>query len=294
MMDLEEIGLLHSPHTSAGREPTARAYRYYLNELMEPTRLARTDRSVFDQLLEDQQCARDADLVLSCVSRALARVSRLITVAFLPTFDNGILERIELVSLGESRVVVALQNKGGPEHTLTLEMKEPVKQKLIAETTQVLNERLCGLAIGLIRQTIAERLSGISRGDQHVINVFLREGIDIFDIDSRTSVHLEGRPNILAQPEFNDHARLLQFMRLLDDKPLIDEIRRRGTGRKIEVSIGTENSLPALSSCSLMTRGYQAGSLSGTLAIVGPMRMPYRRLIGVLEHAGGVAETLMS
>ncbi|HPU86146.1 MAG TPA: heat-inducible transcriptional repressor HrcA [Candidatus Latescibacteria bacterium] len=294
MMDLEDIGFLHSPHTSAGREPTARAYRYYLDEVMEPARLGRSDKSVFDELLTERQCARDADVVLSCVSRALARVSRLITVAFLPTFDNGVLRRIELVSLGESRILVALEIKGGPVHTLTLEMDEPVAQGLIGETARILNERLSGLTIGQIRASITERLSGISGGEQHVINVFLREGSDIFDLDSRTNVHLEGRPNILAQPEFSDHTRLMQFMRLLDEKALIQELRRRGASRRTQVSIGTENSLPELADCSLLTRGYRAGSLSGTLAIVGPMRMPYRRLVAVLEHAGGVAETLMS
>ena len=74
MMDLEDIGFLHSPHTSAGREPTARAYRYYLDEVMEPARLGRSDKSVFDELLTERQCARDADVVLR--EQPVARIVR--------------------------------------------------------------------------------------------------------------------------------------------------------------------------------------------------------------------------
>jgi len=295
MMDLEDLGLLASPHTSAGREPTVQAYRFYINSLMEPPVLSRSDRRALDALLRERErmSARDADTVLMCVARALADLSHLITVAFLPSFDRGVLERIELVSLAENRVLVVLQVKSGPVQTLTLEMDAPVKKDLLSDTAQVLNERLTGLTIGHIRRTINERLSGISRGDPRVINVFLREGENIFDFDARTNVHLEGRPNILDQPEFADHARLVEFMQLLDERLLIQELRRRGRSKKVEVTIGSENALQGLSSCSLLTRGYQVGLLEGTLAIVGPMRMPYRRLVAALEHAGTVAETLM-
>jgi len=296
MMDLEELGLLSSPHTSAGREPTVAAYRLYINSLMEPPKLTKADRGLLDAVLAEREnlSARDADTLLAHIARALADVSHLISVAFLPTFDNAVLARIELVSLAESRLLVVLQVRGGPVHTLSLELAEPVKRDLLGETTSVLNERLCGHTIGHIRQTIGERLSGVSKGDPQVISIFLREGANLFDLDARSNVILEGRPNILSQPEFTDHARLAEFMQLLDDRPLIQELRLRVRSRAVQVSIGTENSLRALAWCSLLTRGYRVGPLAGTLAIVGPMRMPYRRLVAVLEHAGDVVETLMS
>lgn len=295
MMDLEELGLLASPHTSAGREPTVVGYRLYLNSLMEPPRLNTADRRLLDRVLTEREriSSRDADTVLMHIARALANVSHLISVAFLPSFDSAVLERIELVPLAENCVLVVLQVRSGPVHTLTLEMTEPVKGNLLAETTSVLNERLSGHTIGEIRRTIGERLSGVSKGDRQVIKVFLREGENIFDLDARTNVILEGRLNIFQQPEFADHERLVEFMRLLDDRPLIQELRRRGSARNVQVSVGSENTIRELSTCSLLTRGYRVGLLSGTLAIVGPMRMPYRRLVAVLEHAGQVVETLM-
>lgn len=294
MYDLEELGLLVQPHTSAGREPTAAGYRFYLNELMNPPRLTRKDRTRLDQLLEERVAARDEDSVLIHVAQALANISDLISVAFLPSFDGGVFERLDLLPISESRVLAILQIRGGPVDTVSLELSEPVKTSLLAETAQALNERLSGSTIGQIRNTIRERLKGIARGDREVINVFVREGRGIFDVDSRANVFLEGRRNILNQPEFSDRDRLGQFMEILDNRPLIQELRGRDSSQRVEVSVGSENSIMALATCSLLTRKYRVGSLAGTLAIVGPMRMPYQRLVAALEHAGYVTEELLS
>jgi len=294
MMDLAELGLLSQPHTSAGREPTVEGYRYYITALMEPPHLLRTDRTVLDQLLRERMAAWDEDTILTHVARALARVSHLVTVAFLPSFDMGVLERIDLVPLSDSRILVVLQLRDGPVDTLTLELSERMRRELLPETVQTLNERLSGLTVGEIRRTIGERLKDVSRGDREVVKVFLREGQNIFDVDARVGVHLEGRINIMNQPEFSDHARLAALMQALDELSLVQELRRRVQGRRVEITIGPENRISALSPCSLLTRGYGVGSLSGTLAIIGPMRMPYARLVAALEHAGTVAEQLLS
>lgn len=294
MMDLADIGLLSQPHTSAGREPTVEGYRYYISMLMEPPHLVRRDRDLLDRLLNERLAARDEDTVLVCIARSLAEISHLISVAFLPSFDLGVLERIDLVALAESRLLVVLQMRDGPVDTLTVELDEPVKRDLVPLTAQFLNERLAGLTIGEIRRTIGERLRDVSRGDLAVVSVFLREGQNIFDLDARANVHLEGRLNILNQPEFSDRTRLVALMEALDDRPLLQELRGRVKSPHVEITVGTENRISALAACSLLTRGYRVGSLAGTLAIVGPMRMPYRRLVAALEHAGDVAEELLS
>ena len=294
MLDLAEMGLLSQPHTSAGREPTVEGYRLYISSLMVPPRLARRDRTVLNQLLRERAAARDENAILDYIAQALAQVSHLLSVAFLPHFERGVLERIDLVPLAESRLLVVLQLENGPVDTVTLTMREPIRRDLLSETTQALNERLSGLSIGEIRRTVSTRLRDVSGGDREVMDVFVREGENIFNIDSRTGVHLEGRINILNQPEFADHARLTELLEALDDQPLIDELRQRSNPDRVEVSIGCENRISALSTCSLLTRGYHVGQLSGTLAIVGPMRMPYGRLVAALEHAGNVAEELLS
>ncbi len=293
MYDLEELGLLVQPHTSAGREPTVAGYRLYLNELMHAPRLVRLDRDRLNVLLEDRPATRDEDTILVHVARALANISHLISVAFLPSFDRGVLERIELVPVSDNRVLAVLQIEGGPVDTVMIELGEPMNRNLIPETSRALNERLSGVAIGQLRETIGERLKGLSFGDREVINAFVRDGRAIFNVDARASVVLEGRPNILSQPEFSDRDRLSDLMSVLDDRPSIQELRG-GDRQQVEVTVGPENRLTALASCSLLARSYQVGSLSGTLAIVGPMRMPYPRLVAALEHAGLITEELLS
>jgi heat-inducible transcriptional repressor len=293
MLDLEEIGLIAQPHTSAGREPTAQGYRYYLNNLMRPSKLSTSDRAALDHLLDERTAARNEDNVLLHVAKAIANLSHMIGVAFLPSFDRGVLEKIDLMPISDSRVLAIIQIRGGPVDTVTLELPEPVKRELIEETTQALNERLSGMPIGQIRRTIGERLRGLSRGDRDVIDVFVHEGAGIFDMDSRSGLMLEGRPHLLEQPEFTDRARLTELLETLDNRFLIGELRRDGAPAKVDVTIGDENDISALATCSLLTRTYSVGDLSGTLAIVGPMRMPYGRLLAALEHASTVTEELL-
>jgi len=293
MSDLEDMGFLEKPHTSAGREPTESGYRAYVDDFMSPPRITQRERNILNDILKQSMTARDADMILGHVARALATISHQIGVAFLPSFDLGIFQRIELVPLAEHTVLAAIQVTGGPVRTVTLELDEAVERSVLDETAAVLNERLAGLTVGQIRSSIAERLRDVSRGDSRVISIFLQEGREIFDLDARTNVHMEGRPNILGYPEFADRARLTEFMSALDEGDLYAEVRERDVTQEIAVSIGQENRCGGLASCSLVMRGYQQGPLSGTLAIVGPMRMPYRKVVAALNHAGQLIESLL-
>lgn len=294
MYDLEELGLLAQPHTSAGREPTAAGYRLYLNTLMRPPRLSMRDRRELDQLLEEERATRDEDSVLIHVAQALANISHMVSLAFFPSFDDAILDKIDLLPISENRVLVILQVRSGTVDTVTITAPEGIYLDRIPETVRALNERLSGETIGHIRRTVSERLRGLSYGDEAVINIFLNEGEGIFDLDACAAVVLEGRPHILNQPEFYDRTRLSELMRALEDRPLIRELRRSESHSRVQVRVGDENTIEALAECSLITRGYHVGTLSGTLAIVGPMRMSYPRLLAVLEHAGVVTERLLS
>ena len=294
MMDLEELGLLGKPHTSAGREPTVQGYRLYLTSLMKPPRLTAEDQRAMQSVVQQSVSSRDADTILTYIAKALADVSHQIGVAFLPSFDGGVFEELELMSLSESRVLVVIQVTGGPVHTLTLELGEPVRREVLELTARALNERLGGLTIRQIRETIAERLRDVTQGAPEVIRVFLRDGGMIFDLDSRVNLHLEGRPNILTAPEFEDRTILSLVMQELDGKGLQEELRARGGIQAVHITIGTEHKIMGLASCSLLTRGYSVGSMSGTLAILGPMRMPYRRLVAALDHAGDLVEDVLN
>ncbi len=294
MADLEEMGLLTKPHTSAGREPSALGYRLYLRSLMAPPALEDNDRQVIEHLIREHMSARDADSILTSIAQALASVSRQIGVAFLPSFDRGEFRSLELIPVSGQNVLVIIEVLGGPVHTLTLQLASPVRREVLHLTAQVLNERLSGLSVGEIRQSIKERLQDVADGNREIISIFIREGNDIFDLDSRTSIHMEGRPNVLDLPEFEDRAMLSDFMRALDEQALYQLLRLRGDKRDVSVTIGPENAITGLDTCAILARGYSVGSMSGTLAIMGPMRMPYRRLVAALQHAGDVVEDLLN
>ena len=117
MADLEEMGLLGKPHTSAGREPTAEGYRLYLRSLMSPPKLVDDDRRVLEYIIREQMSARDADAILTSIAQALATVSRQIGVAFLPSFDRGEFRSLDLIPVAESHVLVIIEVVGGPAHT---------------------------------------------------------------------------------------------------------------------------------------------------------------------------------
>lgn len=295
MFDLEEMGFVKQPHTSAGRVPTDKGYRYYVDSLMVSEQLTEAEKRDIEKKLKAGLTDRDADDILDQMSRVLAEISEQLGVAMAPHFEEGVFQKLEMISLTEKKVLLVLTIKSALVKTVIMEVTSYVTPKKLAETNHVLNERLSGLSIAEIRRSLPERIKGVSKGDPKLLKFFAEEVEQIFRFDSFDDLHVGGTTNIVSQPEFSDKESLAQLMRFIEErKSIIYLLEHRINKKGAVVTIGSENPPQPIQSCSLVTATYTLGDMTGTIGIIGPTRMKYWKLISLVDYAAKLTSELLS
>lgn len=311
MSDLEEMGFLYHPHTSAGRIPTDKAYRAYVDSIlrMAPaagTELDRGDGSDYERLMEGISAGNLAvEAILRRAAQSLGLLTQELGIALGPQLEHSVLQRADLVRLASDRVLVVLTLRGGAVRTIFLEARGEVPDFAVADVARLLNERLAGLTLSEIRATYAERLRDAAERSPRsgeLLNIFLEEGEQLFE----PSLGAEGENVVLGQasvlahkPEFASGERLRQLLSLTDTRDQLAELlRRRSTPAGhiepgITITIGNENADPRLDRFTLVTGEYRAGPCVGVIGVIGPTRMPYEKVIAMVSHTARLLTELL-
>lgn len=284
MQDLEEMGLIRQPHTSAGRVPTDDGYRTYVDNLIEPQTIPDDlAKRLREELALEHK--RAVDDIMAQTAHILASVTSQIGVTLAPRFDKGIISRIELVPVAERRLLVVMGIQTGLARTVLLEVAAEVDERSIELTQRALNERLAGQSVGTLRTTAPQVLKDDQRADPRLVKIFIEAAEDLIDRGSGESLHVDGTSNLFAQPEFADHQALGGVLRVIEKRtPIVNLLRNRGMGEGIVVSIGREVKLEGAEGCSLVSSAYKIGQVEGTIGILGPTRMEYAKLLAIIDY----------
>jgi heat-inducible transcriptional repressor len=284
MQDLEEMGLVQQPHTSAGRIPTDAGYRLFVDTLLRQEQLSEADKLAIDSTISSM--AGGVEAILDQTSRVLAELSSQLGVTISPRLDDSILSHIELIHMTEGKVLVVLAFRSGLARTILLEVDAAIGWVELAEMSRLLNEKLAGLSLGQIRASIIERLHD-SGGNPRLLRLFLDDETDLWKGAGADQLHIEGTRNIIEQPEFADRQKLRELMKMLEQRTdLVDLLRNHHeSGSGIIITIGAENRAREIQSCSVVSATYKAGSTSGTIGVIGPTRMPYAKLVSLVKYA---------
>jgi heat-inducible transcriptional repressor len=293
MKDLEEMGLINHPHTSAGRVPTDEGYRMYVDCMMGKDPLTATEEDqIRREISADYAAVED---ILEQTARVLATVSKQLGVTIAPRFDKGILTRINLIPVADKKILVVLAVKHGLVRSVLLEAESSIGADRLEETASVLNEKLCGLTLGEIKDSIDERLKEASAGDPKLIKLFLDSTENLLSFTEPDQMHLGGTRNIVDQPEFKDREKLSNLIQVLEEKKLLAElVSAKGIKEGITITIGKEIETGEMQSCSLVTSPYEAGKVRGTIGIIGPTRMRYSKLVSMVEYTARFLSDLLS
>ncbi|MBM3329438.1 MAG: heat-inducible transcription repressor HrcA [Calditrichaeota bacterium] len=280
MADLEEMGLLTHPHTSAGRLPTSLGYRFYVDDLMQDEELSAAERRAIEQRIE--QISPEATDILNQIGDLLGRVSRLLGVILAPDLSSGILERVEILRVAAGRLMVVVVVRAGLVRTIMLELSSPISDADIAVAVRLINERLGGMRLADIPVEAEQRLAGEGAADNAVVRLFIDFPERIFAPDPPGEVHLGPARHVFDLPEFSAPDKMRGIIELIEDRDVIVHLLRdRGEG--VTVTIGDENSSGQLRDFSVITSHYLHGGSRGTLGIIGPTRMNYSRLIALVN-----------
>ncbi|WP_425155385.1 heat-inducible transcriptional repressor HrcA [Candidatus Palauibacter sp.] len=296
MADLESKGLLTHPYTSAGRLPTDLAYRYYVNALMQWGRIRRRDRAKIEREFRDVEVGGVEDLV-SKAARVLSLLTGELGLAVGPTLAKATLERLELVSVSSEKVLLVFTIESGVVRTVYVDVTTRVPRETLHAVSQALNERLAGSTISEIQATLRERLGDLrfdSEGADQLMNIFVHSGPDIFDWARRErDVHLGSTAALAEQPEFTTSERLRQLILLTERRELLATVLGdRGGSDGPHVTIGTEHGQSELEDLTIVTANYSVGSLQGTVGVIGPTRMPYEKVVSIVDWTSSLLTRL--
>jgi heat-inducible transcriptional repressor len=295
MGELEARGYLFHAHTSGGRIPTDRGYRLYVNQLMRPAVVSDSARAKIES--EIAPGSRNAiDEILRRAAQVLGVLTQELGVAIVPTLDGLVLERLELVRVSSERLLAVLTLQSGLVRTIFVEVPAAVAPEAVEHVSRILNERLAGLALGEIRGSLPERLRDVggAAGGGELLNIFVAQGEDLFDLSAGESAVVLGSAQPLAdQPEFASNGRMRHLLDLTERRDLLRQAFEDHHRRGLTITIGTENTDPQLTEFTLVTSSYRSGGLSGVIGVLGPTRMPYEKIIGLVEHTSRMVEGLM-
>ncbi|HSL70032.1 MAG TPA: heat-inducible transcriptional repressor HrcA, partial [Longimicrobiales bacterium] len=282
MADLEEKGFLFHPHTSAGRVPTDLAYRYYVNTLMQPVRIAASDqRLIRRELSEDRGNALDR--LIHRAAQAIGLVTGELGLAISPKLAEVVLEKLDLVSLSSEKVLLVMTLRNGLIRTVYVDLPSSVPPEALDSVNQILNERLAGQTLANIRLTLPERLRDASSAPEasELLNIFMQSAEDAFELrEGAGDGVMLGRTSVIAnQPEFADEAKLKRLIELTEERELLSRVLEgRDHDRTPTITIGVEHQLPQLAPFTLVTSEYRLGNVSGVIGVIGPTRMPYEKV----------------
>ena len=297
MSDLEEKGFLFHPHTSAGRVPTDKAYRLYVDELMRLTPLDSAERN---RLAEELGGAGSAiESILRRAAQSLGVLTQELGVALGPRLEETILERLEIVRLSVEKLILVLTLRGGAVRTIFIEARGEIHDAALSEVQQVLNDRLGGLSLAEIRQSLGARLrdSMMIGASTELLNIFLQEGETLFDMSrgEEGSAVVIGQASLLAdKPEFATGEQMRRLIELTEaPTQLAALLRSRGGASGVQITIGQEHGDALPGGMTVVTAGYRAGGLTGVIGVIGPTRMPYEKVIALVTHTSSLVTDLL-
>ena len=294
MAELEELGLLSQPHTSAGRVPTDRAYRVYVDQLVRKPRVATTEAEAIERALEGSR-AEPGEL-FGEASRQLSRWSQQVALVLAPDLTRLVVDHLELVRLDPGRVMAIVVARSGVVHDRILAVTEPRTPVELERMGRYLSAEFGGRTLPEMRAALEESLGHERAVYDRFVAASLELGRRAVEIGPDGELFVEGASNLLNFPGFSDLDLLRALLRTLEDKrTLIELLGRLIESSGVQVVIGEENPLSDLTRCSLVASTYRAGGrVLGSVGVVGPIRMPYGRAMALVDHLSRVLSRMLS
>ncbi len=309
MGELEEMGMLEQPHTSAGRVPTDKGYRFYVDNLLGVLSISNDDLARIGEGfgLKPQDLgdfAETPDRLMERTSQLLSALSNNVGIVVSPSLASDRLQHIEFVNLSDNRILVVLVSAPNIVHNKIIRLNVTFAKEELERTANYLNTEFAGKSLAEIRSEIMtlmhEEKALFDKLLQTAV-ILCSESIES-DEDRLGEVFVDGTSNILTKSDFADLERLRELLRTIGEKSrlmqILTECIERDAAAKgdVQVVIGMENRTPSFQNCTLISAPYRIGNSSaiGTLSVLGPTRMEYARMISIVSYVARTLEKMMS
>ncbi|MFQ5585425.1 MAG: heat-inducible transcriptional repressor HrcA [Thermodesulfobacteriota bacterium] len=284
MAGLEERGYLFQPHKSAGRIPTAKAFQFYVDSLVE---LREPSRAVKEMIMSGYNDALQFEEIMSETSRLLSLVSHCAGIVLAPRLQTVRLDQIKFVKIGGGDIMVVLVSKVGTVQSYVIHVDEDLGQNELDKMSNYLSSIAKGLTLIQLRRRIVEEM----REERNLYNTLLSKGMkigmEVVSESGRDDIYVDGTLNILEQPEFSeDIKKLKEIFRAFEEKSLLVRLLDKSVkSRGVHVNMGFEDGLDGMEGCSIVTASYgNRENRLGTIGVIGPMRMNYPLVIPLVRY----------
>jgi len=296
MARLEDLDLLSQPHTSAGRLPTDKAFRIYVNQILgKPRRVEPSSAEDIDRALMHSR--GEIPDMLGEASRQLSNISQQVGLVLIPDLHRVIIERVDFVKLDSRRLVAILLGHSGVVHHRIIETDQKLEQSELDRIGKYLSSEFGGVSLTRMREVLIQRITADRSAHDRLERLGDSLGRQAVEGEgAEQPILVEGASNLLGSPEFADLKVMQNLLKTLEDKQvLVDLLSRLLDRRGVQVVIGEETESPDLSPCSVVASTYHSGDrVMGSVAIVGPKRMAYQRVIPLVGYLSRVLTRLMS
>ncbi|GAE91135.1 heat-inducible transcription repressor HrcA [Gracilibacillus boraciitolerans JCM 21714] len=282
MADLEELGYIEKTHTSSGRVPSEKGYRFYVDHLMSPFRLSKQDMLTIQQTFQKEMI--EFELLVQKSARVLSDITNYTSIILGPEVFETTLKQIQIISLSDHTAVAILVTSTGHVEHRHFNVPPTMQTSDLEKLINILNDRLVGVPIVQLQQKLYGEVSQLLQrysSDFQTTYSFLKDAL----LDKQpVKLYMDGKTNIMLQPEFNDIHKIQSLYTVMEKEDKMANILRT-SGKGIKVSIGQENELDEMQDCSLITATYTLGGEKqlGTIALLGPTRMEYSKVVTLLN-----------
>ncbi|NRD75892.1 heat-inducible transcriptional repressor HrcA [Bacillus sp. BRMEA1] len=280
MADLEDLGYLEKTHTSSGRVPSEKGYRYYVDHLLSPQVLTRNDISVIQSIFAEK--IFEFEEIIQKSAKILSDLTNYTSIVLGPTVNENKLKKIQIVPLNKETAVAIFVTDTGHVENRTFSLPSSIDASDIEKMVNILNERLTMVPLEDLNDKIYKEVAVLLKQHIHDYDLMLHIFAQLLKVPTTEKLFFGGKMNMLSIPEFHDISKVRNLLTIIDQEEWISNLRKDTKG--IHVKIGSENNNSAMDDCSLITASYSAGNEQlGTIAILGPTRMEYSRVISLLQ-----------
>jgi heat-inducible transcriptional repressor len=284
MADLEEMGLLAQPHTSAGRVPTEKGLRLFVDTLLDRQGLSPPELKEIMSTYRD--CGADMSQLMRGTCRILSAFSHYTGIVMPPSLQETICKRIEFIRIKNNHILVIFVASSGLVQNRVVEMDEDLSQNELDKITHYLNNLLTDLPLREVRERIVEEMRLEKMVYDELLQRVLQLGGDALEAREDRDLYIEGQTNILDEPAFADVERMKELFKAFEEKSLLVKLLDRSMkAQGVQILFGSECGVAGIKGCSLITSTYgHPGRFLGILGVIGPMRMDYARVIPVVDY----------
>ncbi|TCP32332.1 heat-inducible transcription repressor HrcA [Scopulibacillus darangshiensis] len=281
LADLEDMGFLEKTHSSSGRIPSEKGYRFYVDHLLSPVMISAPEMNKIKTAFTEKYLGLEK--LIQVTAEMLSNFTSYTTIVMGPELLDTKLKHIQIIHLNDDRAVMIVVTDTGHVENRMISLPPGINEQDIEKLVNILNEKLKMVPLYQLNQKIEQEVKNVLRKNISSYNQVMTILEKTLNVDSPDKIFYGGKNNILSQPEFQDIDKVLPLLNIFEKKEIIHDLLRTPSAG-LHIKIGKENDLVAIKDCSVITTTYSvSGEHCGTVAVIGPTRMAYPRVVTLMD-----------